>query len=145
MIRISKLSSLQKAFMVPYFGIGSLLDPKRADLVAGLGDATSDNALNKILHLFRHDPNGQILLTERPQITSSIFKAHKSFPPNSLGLHYFHFMEKHNFSSDDRSPVRFIEDPEKHYIMTRYRQIHDFWHVLSGLPPGTVLAYVLFR
>lgn len=32
-----------------------------------------------------------------------------------------------------RPSVRFIDDPELAYVMTRYRQVHDFWHVLSGL------------
>jgi hypothetical protein len=37
-----KLSSLQRAFLIPYFGIGSFLDPVRGDLVAGLADATGN-------------------------------------------------------------------------------------------------------
>jgi ubiquinone biosynthesis protein COQ4 len=28
--------------------------------------------------------------------------------------------------------------------MTRYRQVHDFWHVLSGLPP-TILGEVALK
>jgi len=32
-------------------------------------------------------------------------------------------------------------DPELAYVMARYRQVHDFWHVLCGLPP-TVLGEV---
>jgi ubiquinone biosynthesis protein COQ4 len=29
-------------------------------------------------------------------------------------------------------PVRFIDDPELAYVVTRARQVHDFWHVLFG-------------
>lgn len=30
--------------------------------------------------------------------------------------------------------VRFIDDPELAYIMQRYRECHDFYHVLLGFP-----------
>lgn len=26
-----------------------------------------------------------------------------------------------------------MDDPELAYVMARYREVHDFWHVLSGL------------
>ena len=32
-----------------------------------------------------------------------------------------------------RPAVRFVDDLELAYVMARYRQVHDFWHVLSGL------------
>jgi hypothetical protein len=40
-----RLSPLQRAFLVPYFAAGSIADPERGDLVAGLGDATAEEAL----------------------------------------------------------------------------------------------------
>ena len=30
---------------------------------------------------------------------------------------------------------RLIDDPDLAYVMTRYREVHDFLHVLTGLPP----------
>lgn len=29
-------------------------------------------------------------------------------------------------------PSRFVDDPELAYVVTRARQVHDFWHVLFG-------------
>jgi ubiquinone biosynthesis protein COQ4 len=40
--------------------------------------------------------------------------------------------------------VRFVNDEELAYIMLRYRQVHDFWHVLAGLPPS-VLAEIALK
>jgi len=37
-----KLSVLERSLMVPYFAINSLIDPTRADMVAGLGDTTGN-------------------------------------------------------------------------------------------------------
>ena len=36
------LSSSQRAFLLTYFGLGSLIDPTRGDLIAGLGDITGE-------------------------------------------------------------------------------------------------------
>lgn len=29
--------------------------------------------------------------------------------------------------------MRYIADPELAYVIQRYRQVHDFWHTLTGL------------
>jgi ubiquinone biosynthesis protein COQ4 len=41
----------------------------------------------------------------------------------------------HSFSPDERSVVRFVEEPELRYVMQRYREVHDFLHALTDLPP----------
>ena len=42
-------------------------------------------------------------------------------------------MTSHGFLADERAQVRFVDDPELAYVMLRYRQVHDFWHVLAGM------------
>jgi ubiquinone biosynthesis protein Coq4 len=56
-----------------------------------------------------------------------------------FGVAYAEFLQLHEFDPNERSSVRFISDPDLSYVMTRYRQCHDYWHVLTGLPP-TVLG-----
>lgn len=51
-------------------------------------------------------------------------------PAGSFGSEYYNFMSKRNFSADERPPVRFVDDAELAYVATRYRQVHDFWHVI---------------
>jgi len=46
------------------------------------------------------------------------------------------YIDKHGFSPDERTSVRFTMDPDIAYVMARYRQVHDFWHVLADLPPS---------
>lgn len=29
----------------------------------------------------------------------------------------------------------FVDDDDLAYVLQRYREVHDFWHVLCGLPP----------
>jgi ubiquinone biosynthesis protein COQ4 len=57
----------------------------------------------------------------------------------TFGQAYTAFLRKHSFDPNDRSSIKYLHDPELAYVMTRYRQCHDYFHVLSGLPP-TVLG-----
>ena len=38
----------------------------------------------------------------------------------------------------NRAPVKFVEDDELAYVMLRYRQVHDFLHVLTGVNTDVV-------
>jgi ubiquinone biosynthesis protein COQ4 len=53
-------------------------------------------------------------------------------------------MSHHNFSADERPSVKHVEDDELAYVVLRYRQVHDFWHVLADLPP-TILGEVALK
>jgi ubiquinone biosynthesis protein COQ4 len=53
-------------------------------------------------------------------------------------------MSVNGFLGSERPPVRFVDDEEKAYVMTRYREIHDFYHVLADLPP-TILGEVIVK
>ena len=47
-------------------------------------------------------------------------------------------MDSHKFSPDERSIVKYMNDEDLSYIMIRYRQTHDFWHVLTGWPTSVL-------
>ena len=88
------LSIAQRAFVIPYFGIGAIADPRRGDLVAGLGDATGERQLQKIKSILLSTSRGRRLMTEKPLITaSSLNLSTQSFPDGSLGQKYAEFME----------------------------------------------------
>mmetsp|Transcript_18220 Transcript_18220/g.44030 ORF Transcript_18220/g.44030 Transcript_18220/m.44030 type:complete len:425 (+) Transcript_18220:107-1381(+) len=57
----------------------------------------------------------------------------------TFGQAYGAFLNVHGFDPDERDEVRYVEDDDLAYIMLRYRQCHDYWHALTGLPP-TVLG-----
>jgi ubiquinone biosynthesis protein COQ4 len=63
----------------------------------------------------------------------------------TFGQAYGLFLLEHGFDPDERDPILFLNDTEHDdtvgdlaYVMVRYRQCHDFWHVLTGLPPTIV-------
>lgn len=61
-----------------------------------------------------------------------------------FGVAYAKFLQTHEFDPNERSSVRFVSDPDLSFVMTRYRQCHDYWHVLTGLPP-TVLGELALK
>jgi ubiquinone biosynthesis protein COQ4 len=131
-----KLSSLQKLFLLNYFGIKCLIDPHNGDHVAALGDCTGEIALRKLREVLKKSSEGSTLLSERPIIssTSADIVELQKLSPQTFGKSYAEYMSSHSFNADERAGVRFISDSELAYIMLRYRQVHDFWHVLTDLP-----------
>ena len=53
-------------------------------------------------------------------------------------------MSTHDFSADKRPAVKYIENDDLAYVILRYRQVHDFWHTLTGLPP-TLLGEIALK
>ena len=79
---------------MPYFGIGAIADPRRGDLVAGLGDATGERQLLRIKTLLMESSAGRKLIREKPLITTESLKlSSETFPEGSLGQKYAEFMK----------------------------------------------------
>jgi ubiquinone biosynthesis protein COQ4 len=133
----------------------ALADPTRADAVAAVGEITGTQALRNLLRLMQDDPSGYEILLERPIVSKDtipykklIARAKKATSlesgatnngngpsPTTFGQAYGTFLAAHGFDPDGRDPIRHIEDPDLSYVMLRYRQCHDYWHTLTGLPP----------
>lgn len=56
-------------------------------------------------------------------------------PAGSLGRTYATWLTREHVSPDTRDPVRHVDDPELAYVLQRYRESHDFMHVLAGALP----------
>ena len=82
------------------------------------------------------DPTGRRILRNRPRITSETIPRVKlmSLPDNSVGRAYAGWLEREGVDPDTRVAVRYIDDEECAYVMQRYRDSHDFYHALTGLP-----------
>lgn len=133
-------SPLQKLFIAGYSALTAVRNPERGDMVAALGETTGLIALRRLRDQMRDDPVGREILRERPSISLQSLQPEElaKLPEGSFGRAYAAFMLHHDFSADDRSPVRFVDDPELAFVIQRYRQVHDFWHVLCGLPPDVL-------
>ncbi|XP_065668915.1 uncharacterized protein LOC100209757 [Hydra vulgaris] len=127
-------SPLQKIMLTVGSAFAALYNPYRGDMVAALGETTGHFALQKLHLQMLNDDTGYRILKEKPIIDSHILDVKKllCYPKNTLGYCYGNFMHSQNLSADDRSPVRFVDNTELAYVMKRYRQIHDFCHVILG-------------
>ncbi|KAI9149723.1 Ubiquinone biosynthesis protein [Blastocladiella emersonii ATCC 22665] len=129
-------SALEKAFLTVACGLKALHDPTRGDMVAAVGETLGTPALRQIRRGMLNDRTGRRILRDRPTITNATLESLSSLAPATFGGAYYHgFMAVHGYDPDGRTPVHFVDDAELAYVMLRYRQVHDFWHTLTGLPP----------
>jgi ubiquinone biosynthesis protein COQ4 len=137
---------LQKGFIGVFSAFKALNNPHRADAVAALGEVTGRTALERLRESLRAVPAGRMLLNERPLLDSAVLVKHNlhALPAGTFGHAYAQYLARHGFDPDGRDAVRFVDDAELAWVMARYRQTHDFGHVLCGLPP-TVLGEVALK
>jgi ubiquinone biosynthesis protein COQ4 len=82
------------------------------------------------------DPTGRRILRDRPRISCAIMSLEwlRALPPNTVGREYAAWLDREGVSPDTRDTVKYIDDKECAYVMQRYRECHDFYHALTGLP-----------
>ena len=108
-----------------------------ADLIAAFGEATAQPFfIDRLRNAMLAHPTGRRILRDRPRITSSSLKLAqlRALPPNTVGRAYVDWLDRERVSPDSRAAVRYIDDAEAAFVMQRYRECHDFYHALTGLP-----------
>ncbi|XGW24456.1 hypothetical protein V3C99_006127 [Haemonchus contortus] len=122
-------------------GVGSaamaISDPRRGDMVAAMGEATAlESVLENIRQRMESDVVGARLLKERPRVTNQTVNREylESLPDNTFGKQYAKFLAGLKTSPDARPPVKFVQNEKHLYVMQRYRETHDFNHVLLEMP-----------
>lgn len=140
----SQLSQLGRAALAATSAIFALRNPTRADLVATVGDLTSGPMLHYLRGRMSSTPDGRDMLNTLypprfPEHGSVSLISMRDLPDGSLGREYARFMDSRGFTPESRLAVRFVDDPVDAWVLQRYRDVHDLWHVLTGMPT-TVLG-----
>lgn len=107
------------------------------DLIAALGEATATPYfIYRLRDAMLYDPTGRRILRDRPRITSESLPLPylRSLPENSVGRTYGAWLDREGVSPDTRDNVQYIDEEECAYVMQRYRECHDFYHAVTGLP-----------
>lgn len=131
------LTSVERLGLAVGSAITSLLNPYRHDMIAALGEATAQPFfITQLKNRMLSSPTGRRILRDRPRITSQTMPLAKlrSMPENSVGRTYAAWLDREGVTPDTRDAVRYIDDEESAYVMQRYRECHDFYHALTGLP-----------
>ncbi|KAI0142093.1 coenzyme Q biosynthesis protein Coq4 [Pestalotiopsis sp. NC0098] len=118
-------------------GIGSLVNPYRGDLIAACGEATATPYfIYRLRRAMLSDATGRRILRDRPRITSQSLDLPRlrTLPATTVGGNYVAWLDREGVSPDTRPGVQYIDDEECAYVMQRYRESHDFYHALTGLP-----------
>ncbi|KAH9223247.1 ubiquinone biosynthesis protein coq4, mitochondrial [Leptodontidium sp. 2 PMI_412] len=131
------LTRIERAVLAIGSAFGSLYNPYRGDLIAALGEATATPYfIYRLRDAMLASPTGRRILKDRPRITSKSMSMEylRSLPENTVGKAYADWLDLEGVSPDTRSEVQYIDDEECAYVMQRYRECHDFYHALTGLP-----------
>ncbi|KAK0661512.1 Ubiquinone biosynthesis protein COQ4 [Lasiodiplodia hormozganensis] len=131
------LTTIERGALAVGSAVWSLIDPRRGDLIAALGEATAQPYfIYRLRDAMLRDPTGRRILRDRPRITSKSLNVEwlRTLPENSVGRTYVGWLDREGVSPDTRAQVRYIDDEECAYVMQRYRECHDFYHALCGLP-----------
>ncbi|KAK0729727.1 coenzyme Q biosynthesis protein Coq4-domain-containing protein [Lasiosphaeris hirsuta] len=131
------LNRLEKAALAIGSGLMSLRDPRRGDLIAAFAEATATPYfIYRLQDAMLASPTGRRILRDRPRITSTSLNLPylRALAPNTVGRTYIDWLDREGVSPDTRAAVRYIDDAECAYVMQRYRECHDFYHALTGLP-----------
>lgn len=127
----------ERALLFLGSSIGSFLHPERNEFIVALGETSAtEGFLKRLRSDMLNDAVGRQILKDRPYITSEYLNLEKlkSYPDNSFGKTYYNWLVREHCSPDERVDVRFIDDEELAFVFQRYRQCHDFYHALLGLP-----------
>ncbi len=110
-----------------------LLDSDETEGIHVAEELTSRGHFAKILRAEFSGAEGRELLRDRPELRSDQvdFDALRRLPAGSLGNAYVSHLDRYGLSADSQAtPTRYIDSPETAYLVRRFRQTHDVWHVL---------------
>uniref|UniRef100_A0A0M3IKB2 Ubiquinone biosynthesis protein COQ4 homolog, mitochondrial n=1 Tax=Ascaris lumbricoides TaxID=6252 RepID=A0A0M3IKB2_ASCLU len=138
-------SSFQKGLLAIGSAAMAISNPVRGDMVAVMGETTAFRPiLENIRRRMERDVSGNRLLRERPRITNETIDRDylKSLPDGTLGREYVKFLDGLHTEPDARPTVKFVDDDDLVYVMQRYRETHDFNHVLLQMKTHMLGEYV---
>ncbi|RFU28138.1 hypothetical protein B7463_g8199, partial [Scytalidium lignicola] len=131
------LTRVEKAGLAVGSAVMSLFNPRRADLIAALGETTATPYfIYRLRDVMLSSPTGRRILRDRPRISSQTISMPylRSLQENTVGRTFVDWLDREGVTPDTRKTVRYIDDEECAYVMQRYRECHDFYHALTGLP-----------
>jgi ubiquinone biosynthesis protein COQ4 len=106
-------------------------------MISAFGEATATPYfIYRLRDAMLSDPTGRRILRDRPRMTSTTLNLEylRTLPDNTVGRSYVGWLDREGVSPDTRPAVRYIDNEECAYVMQRYRECHDFYHAVTGLP-----------
>jgi ubiquinone biosynthesis protein COQ4 len=94
MARKIQISDLQRTILAIGSSISSIIDPRRHDMIAALGETTGVETLKKLYDGMYNCEEGRRILNDKPRINTKTvdFELLKRMPENTLGFLYYKFL-----------------------------------------------------
>jgi ubiquinone biosynthesis protein COQ4 len=148
------LTRIERGALAVGSALGAIVNPRRAgtflqtslpytiadfeliDLVAALGEVTAGPFIEYLRDAMLLNETGRRILRDRPRITSKTMPVEelRRLPENTVGQIYAKWLEDYHMSPEGRDDVKYIDDEECAYVMQRYRECHDIYHAILGIP-----------
>jgi ubiquinone biosynthesis protein COQ4 len=110
----------------------AIRDPTDADAVSAVGELSSLDSLEHMKNCMMADKRGRNILRHKPVVGDDVLEYSRTLPADTFGHRYAAYMDHNHFTPSGRTPVKHVADPTLAYVMTRYRQCHDFLHTITG-------------
>ncbi|WFD21713.1 Ubiquinone biosynthesis protein [Malassezia equina] len=130
----------ERALLGAGSALGLLLSPNRGDLLTVLTQVSSYPRIDRLVAQMRSTHEGRCLLVSRPSLNSQTVDtaALAELPPGTFGRVWTAWLRANRVSPDGRCEARYMPTYETRYVIQRYRETHDFYHVLLGMPTSTL-------
>lgn len=120
--------------------LGLLVNPSRGDWLSVLTQVSSFPNIDRLVGQMRATHEGRRLLVARPSINSRTvdLDALWALPDGTFGKEWVRWLRANRVGPDGRCEARHMPTLETRYVIQRYRETHDFYHVLLGMPTSTL-------
>ncbi|KAH8920905.1 coenzyme Q4-like protein, isoform CRA_d [Atractiella rhizophila] len=142
-----RVSGIPRFILAAGSGLASLLNPERHDMIAVLSETSSGYLLHRFRDEMKSHAEGRRILRDRPIIRTDTLNLNKmkGMKEGTLGREYANWLEVNGVSPDTRDPVRYIDDEELAYVLLRYRECHDMYHLISGPFPTSFSSEIVVK
>ncbi|KAL4400219.1 Ubiquinone biosynthesis protein [Malassezia pachydermatis] len=120
--------------------VGLLASPSRGDLLTVLTQVSSYPSIDRLIAQMRSTHEGRCLMLTRPSINSHTVDTATlaALPEGTFGRAWIEWLKANKVVPDGRCEARYMPTYETRYVIQRYRETHDFYHVLLGMPTSTL-------
>ncbi len=125
-----------EVFLVSRAVVRVLADSTRTEEIHITEEVTGRPGMRRFMRNHGHTEEYRQLLLNRPELKNEQldYQFLRSLPATTLGGAYMRHLDSNNLSAESQAVgTTLIEDETMSYLMRRFRQTHDIWHVLMGL------------
>lgn len=92
--------------------------------------------MSHLLQSMRSTESGRRLLVERPSINSETVDVAylSSLERGTFGREWIEWLKENGVGPDGRAEADYMKTAEEKYLIQRYRESHDFYHLLLRMP-----------